>query len=146
MPLPPFNTNGDLPAGVHAISLRDAIERFGKPTVRRKVLAGRLERIYRLARQTGQVARFVVFGSFVTDKPQPNDVDVFIVMDDNFDYGKAVGETRLLFDHASAQDHFGASVFWLRRIAAFGGEDAAIEQWQIKRDGTKRGILEITSE
>jgi hypothetical protein len=26
-------------------------------------------------------------------------------------------------------------VFWLRRLAAFGGEQAAIEGWQIKRDG-----------
>ena len=67
-------------------------------------------------------------------------------IDDNFDYGSVAGELRLLFDHASAQDHFGASVFWLRRLAAFGGENSAIEQWQIKRDGSKRGIVEITSE
>jgi hypothetical protein len=57
-----------------------------------------------------------------------------------------VGETRLLFDHASAQDHFGCSVFWLRRLAAFGGEESAIGEWQIRRDGTERGIVEITSE
>jgi hypothetical protein len=69
-----------------------------------------------------------------------------MVMDDNFDYGSVAGELRLLFDHASAQDHFGCSVFWLRRWAAFGGENAAIEQWQIKRDGSERGIVEITSE
>ena len=33
--------------------------------------------------------------------------------------------------------------FWIRRAAALGGEDATIAHWQIKRDGTKRGILEI---
>jgi hypothetical protein len=60
------------------------------------VLADRLERIYRLATQTGHVARFVVFGSFVTDKPEPNDVDVFMIMDDNFDMRSLVGEPRLL--------------------------------------------------
>ena len=47
---------------------------------------------------------------------------------------------------ALRQDHFGCSVFWLRRMAAMGGEQAAIEDWQIKRDGTERGIVEITVE
>jgi hypothetical protein len=34
----------------------------------------------------------VVFGSFVTDTPQPNDVDVFLLMDDNFDASQFTGE------------------------------------------------------
>jgi hypothetical protein len=34
-----------------------------------------------------------------------------------FDADTLTGEARLLFDHASAQAHFGASVFWLRRLA-----------------------------
>ena len=70
-----------------------------------------------------------------------------MIMDDNFDMGSFVGEPRLLFfDHGSAQNHFGASVFWMRRLAAIGGEQSAIEDWQIKRDGTERGIVEITVE
>lgn len=67
-------------------------------------------------------------------------------MDDNFDMSKLTGETRVLFDHAAAQAHFGASVFWLRRLAALGGEEQAITGWQIKRDGTFRGIIEIVEE
>ena len=47
---------------------------------------------------------------------------------------------------AVAQAHFGASVFWLRRLAALGGEEQAIAGWQIKRDGTCRGIIEIVEE
>jgi hypothetical protein len=81
---------------------------------------------------------------FVTDKPAPNDVDVFMIMDDNFDMGAQVGEAKLLFDHSTAQSHFGCSVFWIRRLAAIGGEQSAIEDWQIKRDGTMRGIVEIS--
>jgi len=80
----------------------------------------------------------VVFGLFVTDKPEPNDVDVFLLMDDPFDVATDVGEARLVFDHAAADAHFGASVFWTRRLAAFGGEQAAIEFWQTKRDGGLR--------
>ncbi len=87
-----------------------------------------------------------MFGSFVTDKPEPNDVDVFLLMEDSFDVNSLVGEARLVFDHAAADAHFGASVFWTRRLAAFGGEQAAIEFWQTKRDGGLRGIVEIESE
>ncbi len=69
-----------------------------------------------------------------------------MIMDDNFDMGSLVGEARLLFaDHGTAQNHFGASVFWIRRMAAIGGEQDAIEDWQIKRDGTERGIVEISA-
>ena len=105
MPLPIFNDGGDLSPGVHKSSLADVGTRFGSSSDRRKLLAHRLERIHQIALQTGYLARFVVFGSFVTDKLEPNDVDVFMIMDDNFEMGSLVGELRLLFaDHGTAQD------------------------------------------
>jgi hypothetical protein len=39
----------------------------------------RLERIYNIAWATGHLARCVVFGSFVTAKLVPNDVDIFLL-------------------------------------------------------------------
>jgi predicted nucleotidyltransferase len=146
VPLPSFNKTGDLPVGIHRASLHETVKRFGTKTNKRKALALRLERIHRLASETGQLARFIVFGSFVTAKPEPNDVDVFILMEDTFDVGQLSGEARLLFDHAAAQAHFGASIFWLRRLAALNGEQTTIEHWQIKRDGSQRGIVEIILE
>ena len=101
------------------------VARFAPGSDRRKLLALRLERIYRIALQTGHLARFGVFGSFITDKREPNDVDVFMMMDDDFEVGRLVGEVGLLFNHAAAQDRFGCSVFWIRRLAAPGGEQAA---------------------
>lgn len=73
-------------------------------------------------------------------------MDVFMVFDDAFDASTCDAEASLLLDHAAADSHFGASVFWLRRPATFGGEQATmatIEFWQTKRDGRKRGIIEI---
>ena len=70
-------------------------------------------------------------------------VDVFLLMDNDFVVDSLEGESKLLFDHRFAQEHFGASVFWVRRLAALGGEDTMIEEWQIKRDGDRRGIVEI---
>jgi len=144
--LPDFNNQGDLPPGIHKVTLREVIERFGTTPAKRKVLALRLDRIYKLAVGTGHVARFIVFGSFITDKAEPNDVDVFILMENSFEFDKLVGEVRLLFDHGTAQTHFGCSLFWIRRLAAFDGEQATIEHWQIKRNGELRGIIEIVAE
>jgi hypothetical protein len=143
MSLPPFTPAGDLPIGVHRASLDEVLQRFGTGSQQRMGVAGRLERVYKVARATGKVARFVVFGSFITDKPEPNDVDVFLVMQDEFDVGELEGETAILFDHAAADAHFGASVFWVRRLAAIGGEHVAVEYWQVKRGGGLRGIVEI---
>jgi hypothetical protein len=144
--LPAFGKDGDLPPGIYRSTLRETLRRFRKGSQQRFAVAQRLERIYRVTVGTGQLARFVVFGSFVSAKREPADVDVFLLMEDTFDMGQLTGEARVLFDHAAAQAHFGASVFWLRRLAALGGEEQAIAGWQIKRDGTCRGIIEIVEE
>ena len=141
-----MNSNGDLPEGIHAATLGEVRDAFGAANRDRVLIFQRLERIYQIACRTGHLARFVVYGSFVTDKLAPNDVDVFMVFDDTFDASMCEPEAMLLLDHATADSHFGASVFWLRRPAAFSGEQVTIEFWQTKRDGGKRGILEILEE
>jgi hypothetical protein len=146
MPLPELPDSGDLPLGVHRTSLRETLDRFAAGHPQRIAVGERLERIHRVAAATGHLLRFVVYGSFVTDKPAPNDVDVFLVMDDSFDGDTLSGKTALLFDHAAADFHFGASVFWVRRLATLGGEQQVVEYWQAKRGGGQRGIIEIIEE
>src|SRR5262249_28739696 len=96
------------------------------------------------AHSTGHLAHFIVFGSFVTAKPEPNDIDVFLLMEDSFDVREVASEARLVFDHAAALNLLGASVFWIRRAAALGGVNETLQHWQIKRDKSRRGIVEIT--
>jgi hypothetical protein len=88
----------------------------------------------------------VVFGSFVTAKPLPNDVDVFLLMEDPFDVSQLTGEARLLFEHAVAQTRFGASVFWLRRQALLDDEQTTLSHWQRTREGRHRGLVDIVPE
>ena len=64
-------------------------------------------------------------------------------MDDSFDVRAVLAEARLIFDHSAAQDLFGASIFWIRRAAALGDEEGAVSHWQLKRDGGKRGLVEV---
>jgi GH25 family lysozyme M1 (1,4-beta-N-acetylmuramidase) len=65
-------------------------------------------------------------------------------MADAFDATQLRGEGAFLFEHGAAQAHFGASVFWLRQLAAWPNEQAAVEFWQVKRGGGRRGIVEVT--
>ena len=146
MALPAFNEEGDLPPGVHGATLSEVLERFGQGSVQRCAVADRLNRLYQLAALTGQLARFVVFGSFVTAKAEPNDIDIILLMEDTFDLAAVTGEAALVFQHLEAQARFGASVFWTRRSGAMGGEQAMIEYWQVRRQGGHRGIVEILPE
>jgi len=141
---PPMTAAGDLPAGIHGATLAEVIEHFGQGTPGRAMLGRRLRHIYQLVHQTRCVARFILFGSFITAKPEPNDVDIFLLMEDTFDVSSVVGEPAVLFDHLAAQNFAGASIFWLRRLAALDGEQAAVEHWRVKRGGGRRGIVEIT--
>jgi hypothetical protein len=143
VPLPDFNSEGDLPLGVHPASLREVLERFGVGSAQRIAVGLRLERLYAVARATVHLRRFVIFGSFVTAKEEPNDVDVFFIMEDSFDPAPLTREAQSLFDHMAAQAQFGASVFWFRRLGCLGGEQEAVEYWQVKRGGGLRGIIEI---
>lgn len=143
MPLPDFTATGDLPLGVHAATLAQVLAQLGSGSPERAAAGCRLAAIHRLALATGKVRRFIVFGSFVTAKPAPRDVDVFLVMEDDFAVATVAGEAAAVFDHALAHDRLGASIFWMRAMAALGGEQAAVEYWQVTRDGGQRGIVEI---
>jgi uncharacterized protein DUF6932 len=140
---PDFDDKGDLPVGIHQTTLAEVVGHFGGGSTRRRIVARRLSRIYELAAGTGQLSRFIIFGSFVTSKPDPNDVDIFLLMQDAFSLGHISDETRVIFDHLEAQAVEGASVFWLKKSGAMGGEQAAVEDWQIRRDKRRRGIVEV---
>jgi len=141
---PEFNSVGDLPPGVHSATLDELVAHFGVGNPQRVRVARRLRQIHERALASGHLARFIVFGSFITAKPAPNDVDIFMLMSDSFDVNQVSAEVRLIFDHTAAQNYLGASILWIRRAAALGGETNAITHWQTKRDGGKRGIVEVT--
>ena len=142
-PLPDFTADGDLPPGVYPVTLAAALDRFGRGSAQRRTVAGRLDRVYGLAASTGHLARFAVFGSFVTAKEDPRDLDVVLVKADEFDVAGVGGDAAAVFRHDEADARLGASVFWATRAGAFGGEHAFVEYWQARRGGGRRGILEI---
>lgn len=145
MALPDFNADGDLPPGVHPATWTEVMDRFGASSGQRVACTRRLAHVLELARRTVWLQRFVVFGSYVTAKSNPNDVDVILIMDDAFCLEHCPMESRALFEHAVAQARYGASVFWIRPGLLIGETVAQfIEYWQIKRGGGQRGIVDVT--
>lgn len=146
MALPAFNNQGKLPEGVHSATIDEVIARFGVGTAERQAATAKLLEIYHIATSTGKLDRLVIFGSYVTTKPVPNDIDVVLILSDDFDLTTCDEETRLLFDHQKAADEFGASVFWIRpAMLILETLDEFIAYWQVKRDKTRRGIIEVKS-
>ena len=89
----------------------------------------------------------MLFGSYITAKIAPNDVDVILVMQDDFNIVTCEGEARLLFDHQQADIALGASIFYTRpSLLMLETVDNFLSYWQIKRDQTQRGIVEIVEE
>ena len=85
-----------------------------------------------------------VFGSYVSDVAEPNEVDVILVMQDDFRLASCPAESLVLFDHSRADAELGASVFWVRPGMLLGEPlEQFLAHWERKRDGRRRGIVEI---
>jgi len=140
---PDFNELGDLPVGIYRAKIADVVAHFGRGSTQRAGVTGRLERIYELARISGCLQRFIIFGSYVTAEPNPHDVDVFLVMRGGFQPRDAPPETQKLFRHGTAQSEFGASIFWVNAGTSFADTEDLIVGWQTRRDLQRRGIVEV---
>jgi hypothetical protein len=101
MPIPSLDENGLLPDGIHDCTLAELKEAFGKNRwvvdtssesyrerlcPQRRSLFEVLERYLGELRAIGFVDYVLVDGSFVTDKPDPNDVDLIVVFAASHDF------------------------------------------------------------
>ncbi len=86
VPIPDFNEHGLLPEGIHDCSwaeLADCFCRFQSSDRRPRLCAGLREFVDHL-RVAGLAHSLVIDGSFVTANPQPNDIDLILVMPANW--------------------------------------------------------------
>jgi hypothetical protein len=141
--LPPLTADGVLPLGVHLAPVTEIITRFGGHNAVRRDMAQRLQRILALAHGTGQLHRAFVWGSFVTAKPEPADIDLMFVMSADFRSEQCPPSVRQVFDGEAAERVLGATILWTREDVPSSLLDAFLEQWQIDRGGRRRGIVEV---
>ena len=75
---------------------------------------------------------------------EPNDVDIRIVVGDDFRDQDYDPEVFPMFDYQRAQQELGASIFVVRPAFLLGETvDDFIAYWQITRDRRRRGIVEV---
>ena len=140
--MPEFTSDGDLPPGVHLVNWLELQAHFGAATSRRLWLFGRLQALIELAQSTGKLRRVFIWGSFVTTKAAPKDLDLLLIMEEDFDAAR-IGAAQVVFDAVSARLMFESDVFWAR--GSIGPEvlEIWLETYQIARDFRKRGIVEL---
>ena len=144
MAISAFDESGNLPEGFHVASLPEVISRFGCGSEQRELVTESLRQIHDLAIRTGKLDKLIVFGSYVSDKLEPNDVDVILVLRDDFRLEGCSSESLALFDHTRADIELGASIFWIRPGMLLGEPlEQFLSHWQTKRGGGRRGTVEI---
>ena len=93
--LPELNADGELPPGVHSANWEELQFRFGGLSPRRVWLFGRLRALLELAATNGKLRRVFIWGSFVTAKPAPRDLDILLIMDEEFEVDGLAAPARL---------------------------------------------------
>ena len=141
--LPELTKDGELPPGVHVADWQEFQSRFGGSSPRRVWLSGRLRTLVELAAASGKLRRVFVWGSFVTAKAAPRDLDVLLIMDEDFEVDEISAPAQAVFDSVRARLLFESDVFWAR--ASIGDEllDLWLDTYQTSRSFRKRGIVEL---
>ena len=133
--IPKFNKNGYLPKGIHKATLSEIKRRFGGGTERREELFKGLQSLVRVLRKNRKsIKRFLLNGSFVTDKREPEDYDCILVIRSDF-------SPRAMKQLTGAKNRFGAHLFpfgeeknfSVKRMVDFFGHD---------RDAKPKGLVE----
>src|SRR6266545_4725586 len=90
MAIPRFNEHGLLPEGIHDCTLAEIEARFGgfQTSDRRPQLWGRFKEFLREVKACGMVVVILVNGSFVTAKPDPNDIDLILLVPAAHDFAQ----------------------------------------------------------
>jgi hypothetical protein len=138
--LPEFTAEGDLPSGVHLADWHEFQSRFGESSLKRVWLSGRLRVLLELAGCNGKLRRVFIW---VTAKTDPKDLDILLIMDEDFEVDGITAAAQEIFDSVRAKLRFASDVFWAR--ASIGDEtlDLWLEIYHISRSFRKRGIVEL---
>ena len=101
--LPKFNKFGYLPKGIHKARLPEIKRRFGIESGQRKKLFKGLQALIRLLKkQKRHIKSFILNGSFVTAKENPEDFDCILIVKEGFNFdspeAKKLLKAKKLFD------------------------------------------------
>lgn len=141
--IPNFDQSGNLPIGIYPATLETIRQRFETASHRRVTLTNQLHKVIDLARSTGDLRQVFIWGNYVTNKITPNDIDLLLVMSEDFDSDNTADAVRSIFDADSAQNQFNASILWITERTDSETRDLILGHIQTRRDLDRRGIVEV---
>ena len=119
------------------------MDRLASGSARRKWLGERLKEILTLAKSTRKIEHVFVWGSFVTAKESPNDLDILLVMSKDFHLEAVPEESKHLFDYVRARVRFNADIFWSKVSIGERTLSLWLETYQLTKDFRRRSIVEV---
>jgi len=146
MPIPAFNEYGLLPQGVHDCTLEEAQNRFGlfSGTDHRARLFARLRAFVDEARASGLVLSLLLDGSYVTANPDPNDIDLVVVVAAEHDLSADLSPAQYnVVSKRRVQKRFGFDMVAVREGTSEYADAVAFFQQVRRQPARKKGLLRI---
>ena len=117
--------------------------RFGTSTPRRQFLFRQLEIIIDQLLVTRNVRQIYLFGSFVSGKASPNDVDLLVVMNAGFSTTQIGGKVLELFQHDVCRIRYHADLFWVTEAVGNARIEDLLEVFSRDREGRTQSVVEV---
>jgi hypothetical protein len=143
---PAFNQYGCLPEGIHDCTMDEAAQRFAvfQSSDRRPQLWAKFIDFVRELKSYEFIEAVLIDGSFVTDTPEPNDIDLVLVAVSSHDFSIDLppGAYSVLAQHR-VRRRFGFDIVVVENGTEDFDQAGAFFQQIKQRPGMKKGILRI---
>ncbi len=141
--IPEFNKDGNLPEGIYRASEKEFLNHFCVNTARRKWLGDRLRELFSTLREIGSFEKLFIWGSFVSNKEYPNDVDVLVIMSESFELENIPDDLKTIFNYVEARVRFNMDIFWSKYSIGEEMINLWLDTYQMTKDFKRRGIVEV---
>jgi hypothetical protein len=111
--IPGFEREGFLPLGIHTASLSEVRAHFGPASAVRQRQSELLSQVVEAAKGYPTIKRVLVWGSFVSAKVEPNDLDYSVIVAVNHNQAPIARAHRRFFVPADARRHYGVDKSYL---------------------------------
>lgn len=146
MTIPNLTNHGVLEEGIHDCTLEDVENIFGRfnTTDCRVQLSSKLREYVEELRRFNAGSELIVDGSFVTSKPDPNDIDLILVLPEGFDYARQVMPFEYnLIRSRPVKKKYGFDVFAAVKNTKLYNDRINFFQQVRGNGGLKKGLLRI---
>lgn len=140
--IPPFDENGNLPPGIHWADWSDFKQRFGTNLKRIGLIRG-IEAVMEQLKAAG-CRTIYINGSFVTNKPDPNDFDACWDREDDVDIDYLRKNAPIVlkyYDSPAQKAKYGGEIY--PSDQPVNDSIISIDLFQRDRDLNRKGIIAI---